>query len=51
MEIDDTPFRPRLDVADADKDMVNMMKSCWVENPKSRPTFSSIKKEASRLDW
>ncbi|XP_055996628.1 atrial natriuretic peptide receptor 1-like isoform X2 [Ostrea edulis] len=50
-EIDETPFRPRLDVADVDKDMVNLMKSCWNENPKTRPSFSTIKKEASRLDW
>ena len=50
-EFCDTPFRPRLDVADADKDMINLMKSSWAENPKARPTFTTIKKEAIRLKW
>ncbi|XP_061182968.1 atrial natriuretic peptide receptor 1-like [Saccostrea echinata] len=50
-EVDETPFRPRLDVADADKEMVNLMKACWNETPKARPTFTAIKKEASRLHW
>lgn len=48
--VEETPFRPRLD-ADSDKDMVSLMRICWDENPKSRPTFSTIKKEATRLKW
>ncbi|XP_055996627.1 atrial natriuretic peptide receptor 1-like [Ostrea edulis] len=50
-EFNGTPFRPRLEVAGLDLGMVNVMKLCWDESPKNRPTFSAIKMESTKLGW
>ncbi|XP_062606122.1 atrial natriuretic peptide receptor 1-like [Saccostrea cucullata] len=50
-DFDETPFRPRLDIVEIDKDMEMLMKRCWDEDPKARPTFSAIRKDSRRLQW
>ncbi|XP_061185521.1 atrial natriuretic peptide receptor 2-like [Saccostrea echinata] len=50
-DFDETPFRPRLDMVEIDKDMEMLMKRCWDEDPKARPTFAAIRKDSRRLHW
>ncbi|XP_061177003.1 atrial natriuretic peptide receptor 1-like [Saccostrea echinata] len=50
-DFEETPFRPRLDMVEIDKDIEMLMKRCWDEDPKARPNFSAIRKDSRRLHW
>ncbi|XP_048755520.2 atrial natriuretic peptide receptor 1-like [Ostrea edulis] len=49
--INQTPFRPRLDLVEIYTDIDRLMKMCWDEDPKLRPTFHAIRKESRKLQW
>ncbi|XP_048755457.2 atrial natriuretic peptide receptor 1-like [Ostrea edulis] len=49
--VNQTPFRPRLDLVEINRDIDRLMKKCWDEDPKLRPTFHAIRKESRKLQW
>ncbi|XP_056014971.1 atrial natriuretic peptide receptor 1-like [Ostrea edulis] len=49
--VNQTPFRPRIDLVEINRDIERLMKMCWDEDPKSRPTFHVIRKESRKLRW
>ncbi|XP_048756173.2 atrial natriuretic peptide receptor 1-like [Ostrea edulis] len=49
--VNHTPFRPRLDFVKINKDIDRLMKMCWEEDPKLRPSFLAIRKESRKLRW
>ena len=46
-----TQFRPSVDDIDFDMDVIRLMKKCWDEDPKYRPTFSALRKESRKMHW
>nr|XP_022308211.1 atrial natriuretic peptide receptor 2-like [Crassostrea virginica] len=46
-----TQFRPSVDDIDFDMDVIRLMKRCWDEDPKYRPTFSALRKESRKMHW
>lgn len=43
-------LRPNVDEDQADEEVVNMMKRCWMEDPNERPDFPVLKATIRRLN-
>lgn len=49
--IGDEQFRPRLDTAEIDKKVIELMRNCWDEDPICRPSFQFLRKQSRKLQW
>uniref|UniRef100_K1QIT2 Guanylate cyclase n=1 Tax=Magallana gigas TaxID=29159 RepID=K1QIT2_MAGGI len=49
--IGDEQFRPQLDTTEIDKNVIDLMRNCWDEDPTCRPSFQFMRKQSRKLHW
>nr|XP_034310406.1 atrial natriuretic peptide receptor 1-like isoform X2 [Crassostrea gigas] len=49
--IGDEQFRPQLDTTEIDKNVIDLMRNCWDEDPTCRPSFQVMRKQSRKLHW
>lgn len=49
--IGDEQLRPQLDTIEIDKNVIDLMRNCWDEDPTCRPSFQFMRKQSRKLHW